>query len=360
MITTAQRYAIPTVLFLVLTFHTSKSLAADAEGSGSAIFLNPTPSSAVVSGVGTSGFSWGTPLSGSSSSNLNFSGQAFTADFDSSFSVGTLRYFNGTINSGTQADSVDMVVTIQVSMPGGGDQSFTQTLTLINTPNTSDPIASGDIVRLPTSIPEIKFDVGGIEHTLRIEGFGTISGAGGASSIDRFFALEEGSASAELIASISPVCPVSEGFRATLEPVPGPEGGMLRYKANITRGLGGDAVGVAATLCNPNSKPVKLVMCSMANQDAPEVPHDLRNAVFSGGVWSCPPGPPINSFPSYHFGCQRLEIAPGEKKAVFNDGGVLGANKRLAPYIDFLRDGAVASNCTTNAPSGVVSVPISS
>jgi hypothetical protein len=62
-------------------------------GTTSAIFDNPAPSSAVVSGVGTSQFAWG---SGDPSS-LSFSSMSFDTTPGTKFKIGTLTYHNGVI-----------------------------------------------------------------------------------------------------------------------------------------------------------------------------------------------------------------------------------------------------------------------
>ena len=163
--------------------------AADVEGNSSGIFINPAPGSAVVNGVGTGSFSWGIGAAGSPPSNLTFAGKTFEGDFDELFSFGTLSFFNGTIFVGTEATSVDLQVSIMLTMPSGVTREINQTLTLINTINTGDPTASADLVLLPTSVPEISFTVDDIDYTMIIKGFGQITGGGGATTIDRFFSI---------------------------------------------------------------------------------------------------------------------------------------------------------------------------
>jgi hypothetical protein len=348
------KYACTAVVLVVMLFLAADLWAANIEGSSSGIFVNPQgPPGMVTTGVGTNQFTWGDPNGfGTGPSRFAFTGATLAADFDKLFSLGTLTYFNGTIVDGTEADAVDLKVTIMLTMPSGVTKEITQTLTLINTPNTDDPIASADVVLLPTSIPEISFTVDNVEHILKIEGFGTITGAGGATTIDRFFVLEGGTASAELLGRIV-VCTAAAGFQDTIQPVPGPDGGTLKYKASISQGVTGNAVAVAVSLCNPNPTPVKLVACAMANAATAEEPQDVWIADFQGGQWTCTQNGTRSGPPDFHFGCQRLEIQPGEIKPFYNDGGVLAREKRLSPYIDFLQDGPVASSCSASVPSGL-------
>ncbi len=198
------------ILFVLCCFQISNSYADTIQGDSSGVFINPTPSNAVVSGVGTNNFTWGTPAGGTPSSSLNFAGTTFSTDIKEVFSIGTLTYFNGTIYSGTGANSVDLQVTVTLTTPSGISQNFVQTLQLLNTVNTDNPQASADIVFLPTSFPDTVFTIGGNEYTLSFIGFGSIQG-GGFSTIEKFHVLENQSASAELLGLINRACVVPEG-----------------------------------------------------------------------------------------------------------------------------------------------------
>lgn len=186
--------------------------ADSVQGSSSGIFLNPAPPGATVGGVGTNFFTWGVGYGGPPSS-LHFAGDAFTTDtsLQEIFSLGTLTFYNGTIYSGTGASAVDLRVTVTLTMPSGVTEHITQTLTLINTPNVGSPAQNADYVFLPTSFPDVSFFVGGLPFTLTFVGFGSVDGSGFVSAIDRFHVLETSSASAELLATISPACEVSAG-----------------------------------------------------------------------------------------------------------------------------------------------------
>ena len=151
--------------------------AASLVGNSSAVFSNPFPPSAVVSGVGTNTFAWGDPGDfGIGRSWLSFNGNSFSVDFEELFSLGTLRFFNGTIVPGTQANQIDINVKISFSLPFGISKVFSQRLSLVNTINTENPIASADYVYMPNTFPKETFTVNGIEYTLVILGFGHITG----------------------------------------------------------------------------------------------------------------------------------------------------------------------------------------
>lgn len=170
-------------------------------GSSSGVFVNPAPGSAVVTGVGTNVFTWGTP-SGTPPNELEFTGTAFAGTTGTPFSFGTLDYFNGTVLAGTEATSVDLSVTLTFTDPAGVVQSFTFPLLLINTPNVAgDPEASADIVHLPSGIAPEFFVVDGVGYSLEFLGFST----GGGGPVLDLRALEGATASAQLVGVVNAV-----------------------------------------------------------------------------------------------------------------------------------------------------------
>jgi hypothetical protein len=168
------------------------------EGSTSGIFTNPVgPGTMVTTGVGTSSFTWGTPASSSgSSSSLDFTGTAFSTNTETFFDVGEISYFNGTIVGNTQADTVDLEITLNFTTPGGINEAFTYLLSLINTPNTGDPVASADFIAFPASLPSETFIHDGAVYSVGLE-VGVVTGDG-FSSQTTFSVLEDSSATATL------------------------------------------------------------------------------------------------------------------------------------------------------------------
>ncbi len=112
-------------------------------GTASAIFTNPAPGTATVTGVGTSSFSWGT----GDPSSLTFAGSAFDATPGTKFKIGTLTFHNGTIAANSGADSVDFEAPLHFTNIPELDFIFKTKFTLVNTPNIDgDPAASADQV----------------------------------------------------------------------------------------------------------------------------------------------------------------------------------------------------------------------
>jgi hypothetical protein len=172
------------------------------EGSSSGIFVNNV--NGVVEGLGTNSFYWGTETD---RSHLIFTGNSFVTETENLFSFGTLGYYNGAIPSGTGADAVDLSVDLTLTIPDA-DESFNFTLGLINTLNTTDPNASADYVQFNNLFPTSTFSLDGVDYTLELFGFGTLTGAG-FTSIDGFHVLENSSASAELIGRVTANIPSS-------------------------------------------------------------------------------------------------------------------------------------------------------
>jgi len=111
-------------------------------GTDSGVFQGPLPTSATVTGVGTNRFTWG---SGAPSSMV-FVGNDFNAKPNVPFKLGTLTYSNG--ENTNVAESVDFHVSVNLTNVPEKNFTLDTPLTLINTPNSSDPIASADIVSL--------------------------------------------------------------------------------------------------------------------------------------------------------------------------------------------------------------------
>ncbi len=191
-------------LAMAMLVFTSPLQATTVDGTSSGSFINPTgPSDMVVSGVGTSHFKWGTGV-GTPPSALSFAGNSFSVETDQLFSFGKLSYYNGSIASGTEADTVDLNIQFSFTAPTGVAESFTYDLELINTTNSNDPYSSADYVSWTNGSSSSSFNADGVTYRLEFMGFGQIQGAGFA-SVDTFHVMENGCASAQLVGKVSVV-----------------------------------------------------------------------------------------------------------------------------------------------------------
>jgi len=121
-------FLVPALLIVPLVQHAEAATAPTTrfKGSTSGVFTNND--TGVVSGIGTNSFSWG--IGQPSRSNLTFTGSPFDVNVRTGyvygprarndaevFSLGNLRYFNGTISGGSGANSVQLDVTTAVTSP---------------------------------------------------------------------------------------------------------------------------------------------------------------------------------------------------------------------------------------------------
>lgn len=130
-------------------FTMQKAMVGTVDGT----FENASPGSATVTGEGTSSFTWGV----GSPSALSFSPNEFEAEPNIPFSLGTLTFTNGVISTGSGATSVDLSLDLMFTNVMEENFTLTTPFSLINTPNSSDPVASAD--RVFASEFGIGFDV---------------------------------------------------------------------------------------------------------------------------------------------------------------------------------------------------------
>jgi MYXO-CTERM domain-containing protein len=152
----------------------------------------------VTTGLGTNDFSWGV---GSPPSSLLFNGTAFSTEVDQPFVVGTLDYFNGSTAFGTQANSVDLEMTLNFTSPTGVDVVLVFPFELVNRPNNLGPIGGADSVFLSSQTAGRFFNIGNEFFSMEI-GFANAT-EGGFENVDEFFVLENETASADVIGVIT-------------------------------------------------------------------------------------------------------------------------------------------------------------
>lgn len=142
-------------------------------GTDSGTFVNPSPSSAIVTGLGTNTFTWGGGQPNSlieDVSSLSFIGGNFDTSPNTPFKLGTLTFHNGTNGGG--ADSVELDTQVNLNNVPEKNFPLKTNFSLINTTNTSDPVASADQVVIGNA--GYRFDV--LEGaTAAVDLYGTLS-----------------------------------------------------------------------------------------------------------------------------------------------------------------------------------------
>lgn len=182
------------LLFASLLVASVTANAATFQGSTSGTFENPTgPSGMVTTGVGTDSFTWGQGATScffflcntSDPSSLTYYDTNFNANVDQTFIAGYLNFYNGKIKSGTQAESVDLSLTLDFTTPSSFSETFTYGFSLDNVVN-----PTGDTTTFLSSVPTKFYSYAGIDYYFELLGFG-IHTNNGIQLVDEIF-LKEG------------------------------------------------------------------------------------------------------------------------------------------------------------------------
>lgn len=187
----------------VFSIGATPAFASDVTGSASGIFVNPQPGGALLSGVGTSVFTYGIPV-GTPPNSLSFTGTGFSSAFETPFKVGTLDYFNGT-TTGVSLTSVDFKLSTNFTTPALGLVQTIFSLGLVSTPNGGiNADADADYVNLPSTFTPTIFNIGGTNYTVKLIGFENVVGDGFLASSGTQLHVREGlSATADLYAEVT-------------------------------------------------------------------------------------------------------------------------------------------------------------
>lgn len=201
------------LLIMALTVLVGTAQAVTFEGTAVGSWVN-------VDGTGTSVVSvanndaganatidWGTPAFGSFTSRFTFDGvgsdggAGFSVNNEDPFLIGNFSYRNGTINSGTGINGVDLSILLTLTSPIGVVDNYGFDFDITNTPNTTgNAVLDGDIVTVNNPLASTVFIYNDVEYTLQILGF---SNDGGNTITTDFSSPEEACARAGLYAKIT-------------------------------------------------------------------------------------------------------------------------------------------------------------
>lgn len=144
---------------------------------------------------------WGDPATSAGQSGLGFTGIAPPASvfgIGDAFEIGQLRHFNNPIYNAVSA--VDLTISLSFSDPAGLNDSFLFNFTVDETPNTTGGSpGDDDFIYFPSGFADETFNIGGVEYTLELLGFG----ASADSLVDQFQSPEGGTNSTLLWAKIT-------------------------------------------------------------------------------------------------------------------------------------------------------------
>lgn len=181
-------------------------------------FHDPTGDADLVTNLAGGGsnsyFEWGDDRNGDrgySRSTLDFTGGSFSGvEAGQQFQIGSLDYYNGTILSGTGADTVDLTIGLSLDVNGYTfNPYFDFTFDLVNTANHNDPNnpwPDADFVYLQDARASRTLIINDTEFEFRLE-FGETT-TDGFASFDEFHVLEERSSQVNLYGTFIELGPV--------------------------------------------------------------------------------------------------------------------------------------------------------
>jgi hypothetical protein len=193
-----------------------RAVADPVSGSTTGAWIHPDPAASPIAttGVGTSTFTWGVAAGTPTPNILGFHAVAggFSSVTETPFKVGSISYYNGTTESGTTPDSVDLALTLDFTDPAIPAVTSDYTFKLVSTPNQGkDPDADADYVYLPSAFSATSFVIGSTTYNVKLTGFENIVGDGFLTSNDlAFHVRENGTASADLFAVVTTQTAVPE------------------------------------------------------------------------------------------------------------------------------------------------------
>ncbi|OAI57724.1 hypothetical protein AYO49_06435 [Verrucomicrobiaceae bacterium SCGC AG-212-N21] len=117
---------------------------------------------------------------------------------DTDFTVGQIRYYNGTVESGTEASGIDLKLNLQTILPIAQGGSASVKLSLWSSTNTNDPKASADYALLENPRTDFSIRVDGVTYTLKLR-FANIKVEEGWTDGTRLHVYEDSWGNADLI-----------------------------------------------------------------------------------------------------------------------------------------------------------------
>ncbi|GGA22585.1 choice-of-anchor K domain-containing protein [Okeania sp. KiyG1] len=156
-------------------------------------------SSPVFAGVETHSFKWGEADFGTYPNELSFVINPFSTQLNRRFKVGDLTYFNGTVRTGTEVESVPLDIELELYDPTRRTESFEFDFDIVTTPNTGTPEENADSVFPVSRISDGSFRYQGEDYTIRLLGF---SQDNGQTITEEFRVLEDARTTAGLYARI--------------------------------------------------------------------------------------------------------------------------------------------------------------
>ena len=195
--------AVLTALLPAANARATTLFTGDSRGTFGAPFVDPSVDSEATFRVEnpsprTESFLLGEPGPDSTPNQLSFTGRAFSALLQQSFSVGTLTYRNGQTFAGTNVSGVPLSISLNLTEPSQAQRSFDYQFMFDLTPNT-DQVGSADRLVISENPTSQSFLIQDTSFSIELLGFSSDSGNTFTRSLQ---VAEDQSASSTLFAQI--------------------------------------------------------------------------------------------------------------------------------------------------------------
>ncbi|MDP1027880.1 choice-of-anchor K domain-containing protein [Sphingomonas sp. KR1UV-12] len=228
--------AIATASFIAAT---SAQAASNVTGTTTATFTDAKPSTATFTGIGTNAVTWGVAADGAKVNQMTFAANTpFSATVGQQFKVGSLSYYNGTVNNGTELNSLGLNLGFNFSDPAIGAFTKSFMMKLNNTPNTGTADENADYVTFDSLVTSDIFTVNGQSYTFQLKGFTNVVGDGFLDSTAREFHVREGgNASADVFGVLNVAAVPEPATWAMMLVGFGMVAGATRYRRRSTNAV---------------------------------------------------------------------------------------------------------------------------
>jgi hypothetical protein len=142
---------------------------------------------------------FGQPLLGSPSNKLEFKRIAFDNVLpDTYFKLGRFSYYNGTVQSGTEATAIKLDLDMFFTKPANEKGKGTANISLWSSANSGSESSSADYAQLDNPITDLDFKVDGIRYVLELK-FANIAAEEGWTDGTKLYVFEGSNGTADLI-----------------------------------------------------------------------------------------------------------------------------------------------------------------
>ncbi|MDP1028353.1 choice-of-anchor K domain-containing protein [Sphingomonas sp. KR1UV-12] len=228
------------IAVLAASVAASPALAANnVTGTTTATFVDAKPTTGTSTGTGTNHLTWGVAADGGKVNEMTFAANTpFSATVGQQFKIGSISYYNGTINNGTELTSIGLNLAFNFSDPAIGAFTKSFILGLNSTPNTGTADENADYITFPSLQTADTFTVNGQAYTFKLLGLTNVVGDGFLNSgANEFHVREGGNASADVFGVLNVAAVPEPATWAMMLVGFGMVGASARYRRRSTKAV---------------------------------------------------------------------------------------------------------------------------